>query len=61
MKCPHCNYQHGYDYEAKKDIRGLEGEFFSLSVDMRQTMEHINYRERTLYACPKCGKTFIEV
>ena len=65
MKCPHCNYEHKEEtWDASKglwtDVVGDES-FFSLPVKMEQVD---NWRgditRNTLYACPKCCKTFID-
>jgi transposase-like protein len=57
MICPYCGYEHTYTNTGKK------GTFFTLSVPMIQSADGYGYWDvkETLYACPSCGKTFIEV
>ena len=53
MKCPHCEY---FD----KEIDGDDGDFYRLPIKMERE-ESYRTEQRCLYACPKCGKTFIDV
>lgn len=66
MKCPHCNYAHGFywDGDDPVDICGDEGEFYRLPIGVereRRFSYNPEPERETLYACPKCGKTFIDI
>lgn len=54
MECPHC------EYKDKWNAPGDEGDFYRLPVEVSRERQFQTERE-TLYACPKCGKTFIQV
>lgn len=57
MKCPHCNYFYGYDFD-KGYVKPIEGPFYVMPVSMER--DYLHYNEATpLLACPKCRKTFI--
>jgi hypothetical protein len=60
MQCPHCNYKNGWDSETIKTIHGKEGRFYYLAVELKRPADFRN-DEVTLYGCPKCKKTFIEL
>ena len=63
MKCPYCDYQHGWDGEANKDIEGINGGFFTLSNDVKmERNEGWRYRNETnnIMGCPKCSKLFMD-
>lgn len=68
MKCPHCDYMHGYQNVAApdaeidyQDVKGTHGSFYSLPIQLeRGTDNFFLDKERvTLYACPACTKTFV--
>jgi len=60
MKCPHCEYSDGVDPEQNyKKIDGDSGAFYRLPVKVERE-ENYRTEQKTLFACPKCGKTFIE-
>ena len=61
MKCPHCNYQY-MTYTDDGEQFDYCGDFYVLPIKMeRESQDNRTYIERTdLYACPACGKTFIE-
>lgn len=59
MKCPHCDYFQGNDWDnGGKYVEGEHGDFWELPVKM----ERGTWRPETtrLYACPCCNKTFID-
>jgi hypothetical protein len=58
MKCPHCDYVHGWDAEKMEVVKGKEGDFYKLPVEMTRSRYGVVDR-RDLYACPSCRKTFI--
>jgi len=63
MKCPHCEYEHGWSSEELKNIDGSHGEFFYLPVKFSREKESyygLIYEKRTLVGCPSCSKTFID-
>ena len=66
MKCPHCNYEHGYNEENDKKKIGKEGDFYVLSNEIGAIKENQcgdgNYGfldQICIFACPKCKKLFI--
>lgn len=61
MKCPHCEYEHGYNSETSGKIIGEEGDFFKSPVTVQRDSSYYNSKEeRSLYVCPSCNKTFID-
>jgi len=61
MRCPNCNYKHGWNGKSLTDIKGEHGAFFILSNDVMA--ERRNFGEifsRDVYFCPKCGLSFIK-
>lgn len=64
MKCPHCDYLHGWDGESLKDIKGSEGEFFELSNDIKMERNvgrlKVGEETRMVMGCPKCSKLFMD-
>jgi hypothetical protein len=65
MKCPYCEYKHGYCWidGTYEDIKGDEGKFYQLSNGIVATREEAFCDPSTekIHACPSCGKIFIEV
>lgn len=68
MECPHCNYRKGYYWdeddnyvEAINEGRD-KGDFWSLPVKLERNENSYSFQnaQASLYACPKCTKTFIE-
>ena len=60
MKCPHCNYVHGWDAESGSSIEGKEGDFYEDPVRLeRRTYSYYSQESVKLYACPSCRKAFI--
>jgi hypothetical protein len=57
MKCPHCDYFYGYDFD-KGNIKPKEGSFYYMPVKMQRDDSYYT-EEVYLFACPKCRKTFI--
>lgn len=63
MKCPHCGYFQGNDWDNDgKWVEGEYGSFWELPVKMERrdpdrVFELVSAR---LYACPCCNKTFVE-
>ena len=63
MKCPHCNYEHGWHGGEMKTIKGEKGEFFTLSNNIsavRPDPIEFGNESRKIYGCPECLKLFIE-
>jgi hypothetical protein len=62
MECPHCNYFTGYNFETHKTIDGKNGDFYTLSNDiaLERSCGFMETESKDLYACPDCGKLFIE-
>ncbi len=60
MKCPFCKYEHGWNSKKRKEVKGNIGGFFRLEIELTK---RLNYGSdyRILYACPVCGKAFIDV
>lgn len=63
MKCPHCNYEHGWSGELMECVIGKDGDFFKLSNQVKMTRSsECSWQgddNRELFACPSCLKTFI--
>lgn len=64
MKCPYCEYEHGWSGEQCKDVKGESGNFYELSNDVRAERDtsyyHHHKEKATVYGCPKCKKVFID-
>lgn len=63
MKCPHCEYKHGYEWvkEANEKIEGDKGDFFSLPIKMEREAPWEPKEEEQIYGCPNCGILFMNV
>jgi len=69
MICPHCEYENGGKMDCDKnewvEIEGNKGSFWVSKLDMERNegsdCYSNGYEKTKLYACPSCGKTFIEV
>jgi hypothetical protein len=59
MKCPHCEYEHGWSNEKREDVKGEHDGFYVLPVELEQRTSWDTNRVG-LYACPACRKTFVE-
>lgn len=63
MKCPHCEYENGYNSCDQKIVEGSEGDFFTMSNEVRMERESYSYYRskdtRTLFGCPSCRKIFM--
>lgn len=57
MKCPHCDYENGWSQEKAEHLEGNKGKFYKLSLPMTRRDDQLE----TLYACPNCSKTFINL
>lgn len=55
MKCPHCEYR-----DRDDEYKRIGDEFYELPVQMEQQQDYGQHRRAYLYACPECGKAFIE-
>lgn len=60
MVCPHCKYENGWNDELEKQINGEKGKFYKSILPMQKKTWYDD-EQRTLYACPACGKTFINI
>ena len=60
MKCPHCDYFHGFDFEKFETTIGDKGGYFSLPIKMERKIDWA-VQQMPLYACPSCGKVFTNV
>ncbi len=63
MKCPYCDYEHGWSGDKMESVKGAEGDFFNLSnqVQMRRDNEYRGYGDetRSVFGCPSCNKIFM--
>lgn len=60
MKCPHCGYTDGWDAETMESVKGVDGEFYTLPVELVQyDCKYDSHKSRTLCGCPKCSKVFM--
>ena len=61
MKCPYCNYFHGWDSEKSSHEEGDKGEFYELPIQFKRAPKFMGYVDsEKVYACPKCKKLFLE-
>jgi len=60
MKCPSCSYRDGY-FKGEGHIDGINGEFYKSKELVMERGTYLCVQAKPLYACPKCGITFIEV
>lgn len=60
MKCPNCNYLHGWDNSQLKNIAGEAGNFYRLPINMERISSYDDMDREPVYACPHCGMVFIE-
>lgn len=67
MKCPHCEYEHGWSGEKLDIVEGEHGEFFELSnsIQMERKSGYHGYGStdkttRDVYGCPACKKLFMD-
>ncbi len=61
MKCPHCEYQHGGGWvqDEYQRVEGYKGDFYKMLSSVERKFPYKEYRE--VYACPSCGKLFIDL
>lgn len=59
ITCPHCSYKSGGLDRYRDTVRGEEGHFYALPLKLTQPRE-LRVDETTLFACPRCHKTFID-
>lgn len=62
MKCPHCDYEHGWSGEILELICGERGDFYRLPIAaVRYSPGYSNdcHESVELFSCPSCRKTFI--
>lgn len=59
MICPHCKYEHGWNYEKEENVIGNSGTFFMLPIEMTKKDPWEEIEREYLYACPSCGISFI--
>lgn len=63
MKCPHCGYKNGWEFDTDtlngEKIEGKDGDFFSLQIEMERK-QYYELERKELFACPSCKKTFID-
>ena len=60
MKCPHCEYEHGWSGEKLDVVEGEDGDFFELSNKIRARRDSAHGSDSApVYACPCCRKVFI--
>jgi len=60
MKCPNCKYIHGLNFSTIEAERGNKGDFYSLPIELKREKDW-DTDEKSLYGCPNCGITFIDV
>ena len=65
MKCPNCNYKHGWQGCDEGNTKSKEGEFYKLPIEAKRDNPEAYYGGPTVskdvYGCPKCGMMFMEV
>lgn len=63
MKCPHCEYEDGWNADELKIIDGDSGQFYTLpdmKMERKSRFNDWGFDKMDLYACPCCKKTFID-
>ena len=72
MKCPHCNYKHGYEWEEDDEgdtemveHQGYHGDFYRLSNGVKMERQRYSFEDEwtdtmQIRGCPKCNKLFME-
>ena len=62
MKCPHCEYEHGWSNTSMTKIDGKYDDFYTFPIPVTREAKY-SYPspkdEATMYACPSCKKMFI--
>lgn len=61
MKCPSCGYKDGFIKEERFTYEGTHGEFYKTKEPVVYRGIYLREQSQPLYACPKCGITFIKV
>jgi len=59
MKCPHCEYEHGWSGDVMGVVEGSEGEFYQLPIELERKAFYSTDRV-PVYGCPSCNKLFME-
>lgn len=59
MKCPYCEYVCGWNAETSEVEDGGDGDFWRLPIKMERAEYYLD-ATASLFACPKCKKTFID-
>lgn len=57
MECPKCKYINGWDPDTLQSAYGEEGNFFTISNEVKMIKE--NRADRYIIGCPKCGILFM--
>lgn len=65
MKCPNCDYTHGWVSNGTgfgNLIEGSYGDFYKVSNNIVMTRQERYYEDevREMYGCPACGIIFIQ-
>lgn len=55
MKCPYCNYFHGWNPEEQEYEEGDKGVFYELPIQVERFGDFMK-----VYGCPACRKIFME-
>jgi len=68
MKCPSCCYEHGSEWDEKKqkyiEVTDGKGDFYTNKLDMeRDDTESYHNEKQTkdIHGCPSCGSLFMDV
>ena len=61
MECPHCQYIDGWAPSIEENIKGYNGSFYSLPIDMEQPRDYGGPNRSSVYGCPTCRKVFLGV
>lgn len=63
MKCPHCEYEHGWSNTSMTKVDDkATGDFYQFPIQMSREAAysyHYSKDEVSVYACPSCKKMFI--
>jgi DNA-directed RNA polymerase subunit RPC12/RpoP len=58
IRCPNCNYGHGWNPETRENERSERGDFYSFPIEIVRS-QFMDEDRRQVYGCPNCKILFI--
>lgn len=58
MKCPNCEYEHGWSGDPMKSIEGAAGEFYALPIKAQREGSFYGPDDLHVFICPNCYRAF---